>query len=203
MKRMETMIKGRLTYLIGIGVALLFMSSCTKNSPGLEFMPDMYRSPAIEPNITGNRLPAENTIPRGYMPFNYPNTLEAYELAGKELKNPLEYNEQNLKDGKALYMKFCAHCHGKTGKADGGVIKNSSFPPPPPYDGRIKDLPAGKIFFSITYGKNLMGPHASQLTEEERWKLVFYVQKLQGHNLDELYADKPAETSVETLEEAE
>jgi hypothetical protein len=25
-----------------------------------------------------------------------------------------------------------------------------------------------------------MGSHASQLTQEERWKLVFYVQKLQG-----------------------
>jgi hypothetical protein len=25
-----------------------------------------------------------------------------------------------------------------------------------------------------------MGSHASQLTQEERWKLVYYVQKLQG-----------------------
>ena len=44
----------------------------------------------------------------------------------------------------------------------------------------IKNLPEGKIFHSITYGKGLMGQHASQLTAEERWKLVYYVQKLQG-----------------------
>ena len=25
-----------------------------------------------------------------------------------------------------------------------------------------------------------MGSHASQLTQEERWKLVYFVQKLQG-----------------------
>jgi hypothetical protein len=25
-----------------------------------------------------------------------------------------------------------------------------------------------------------MGAHSSQLTQEERWKLVYYVQKLQG-----------------------
>ena len=36
------------------------------------------------------------------------------------------------------------------------------------------------MFHSITYGKGTMGSHASQLTQEERWKLVYYVQKLQG-----------------------
>jgi hypothetical protein len=44
----------------------------------------------------------------------------------------------------------------------------------------LKNLPEGKIFHTLTYGKGTMGSHASQLTQEERWKLVFYVQKLQG-----------------------
>jgi hypothetical protein len=35
----------------------------------------------------------------------------------------------------------------------------------------------------MTYGKGLMGSHASQLSQEERWKLVYYVQKLQ-HSKD-------------------
>ena len=43
----------------------------------------------------------------------------------------------------------------------------------------LKNLPEGKIFFSISYGKNLMGPHASQLSQEERWKIVRYIQELQ------------------------
>ena len=34
----------------------------------------------------------------------------------------------------------------------------------------------------MTYGKGLMGSHAGQLTQEERWKLVLYVQKLQGND---------------------
>jgi hypothetical protein len=41
-------------------------------------------------------------------------------------------------------------------------------------------LPAGTIFYSITYGKGMMGSHASQLNKEERWKVVHYVEKLQG-----------------------
>jgi hypothetical protein len=32
----------------------------------------------------------------------------------------------------------------------------------------------------MTYGKGLMGSHASQLTKEERWKVVYHVQTLQG-----------------------
>jgi hypothetical protein len=44
----------------------------------------------------------------------------------------------------------------------------------------LKNLPEGKIFHSITYGKGLMGAHNSLLSQEERWKLVYYVQKLQG-----------------------
>ena len=30
------------------------------------------------------------------------------------------------------------------------------------------------------YGKGMMGSHASQLSKEERWKVIRYVQTLQG-----------------------
>ena len=82
-------------------------------------------------------------------------------------------------DGEKIYGKFCIHCHGAAGAGDGKV--GLKLPgPPPAYDGALKDLPEGKIFHSITYGKNSMGAHNSLLTTEERWKLVCYVQKLQG-----------------------
>jgi hypothetical protein len=34
------------------------------------------------------------------------------------------------------------------------------------------------MYHSITWGKNLMGGYASQLNAEERWQLVYYIQKL-------------------------
>ncbi|MOA50257.1 hypothetical protein D3C78_1732500 [compost metagenome] len=45
--------------------------------------------------------------------------------------------------------------------------------------GAMKDLTAGKIYHTIMYGLNNMGSHASQLSPEERWKVVMYVQQLQ------------------------
>ena len=87
-----------------------------------------------------------------------------------------------LNEGKALYGIYCIHCHGEKGAGDGSMVVNSNgkFPPPPAYNAGLKDLPEGKIFYSITYGKNAMGQHASLLNKEERWKVVYYVQQLQG-----------------------
>ncbi len=173
-------------------IATIF-SSCTKdpNSPGIEYMPDMYRSRAVEAyseyyvgddrNIMALQ-PAKGSIARGYSTYAYENTIEGYEAAGAELKNPIVCSPLVLQEGEALYGKFCVHCHGTAGKGDGSVTKSKNWPgPPPAYDGpQLINIAEGKIFHSITYGKGMMGSHASQLTEQERWKLVHYVQKLQG-----------------------
>jgi len=174
------------------GLVLTSFTSCGKkdvNSPGVEFMPDMYRSPSLEyygihtvdgDTINSAKKPVEGTVSRGYIPYVYSNTPEGYEQAGLNLHNPYASQREAFeKDGEVLYGKFCVHCHGAAGAGDGKVA--GKLPgPPPAYNGALKNLPEGKIFHSITYGKNSMGSHASQLTQEERWKLVFYVQKLQG-----------------------
>ena len=174
------------------GLVLTSFTSCGKkdvNSPGVEFMPDMYRSPSLEYygihtvdgyTINSAKKPVEGTVSRGYIPYVYSNTPEGYEQAGLNLHNPYASQKDAFeKDGEVLYGKFCVHCHGAAGAGDGKVA--GKLPgPPPAYNGALKNLPEGKIFHSITYGKNSMGSHASQLTQEERWKLVFYVQKLQG-----------------------
>jgi mono/diheme cytochrome c family protein len=174
---------------------LFLAASCKKgpNDPGLEYMPDMYRTPAYKAysvsalfaDSTSARTPVAGTIPRDYTFFYYPKSNEGYEAAGRDLKNPFESNEKNLADGKKLYTNFCMHCHGAAGNADGSLIATGKFPPPPSYitgvssrGGNMKDLTDGKIFHTITYGVNLMGPHASQLNYEERWKITLYVKSL-------------------------
>ena len=168
------------------------MVSCgDPQSPGVEYMPDMYRTPALEP-YAGNsfysdsmeaRLPAEGSIPRGmnYLPYGISNDTAGYGLAGRILKNPLPASEEVLAEGKVIYTKFCVHCHGKEGMGDGATVTAGGHPPPPAYNSAsLKNLPEGKMFHSITYGKNLMGSHASQLNNEERWKVIRYVQTLQN-----------------------
>ncbi len=174
---------------------MLFAASCGSDpsKPGSEFMPDMYRTQAYKAysvnalfaDSTSARLPVAGTIPRGYTFFNYPSSNEGYVAAGTDLKNPFEANETNLAEGKKLYTNFCMHCHGETGNGDGSLIATGKFPPPPSYStgvssrgGNMRDLTDGKIYHTITYGINLMGPHASQVNPEERWKITMYVHQL-------------------------
>ncbi len=212
--------------LSALALVVLTMASCgggDPNSPGVEYMPDMYRSPAMEAYVDfgqdpyvfteevakeqrqrqSARLPVAGTIPFAMdaskaqfnMPYNYPNTVDGYEAAGLNLKSPIMMTEATVEQGKVIYTKFCMHCHGETGQGDGGVVKNGNYPVPPSYTGPLKDLPEGKIFHSLVYGKNIaMGPHASQLNKEERWLVVQYVKYLQ--NGGKMSASAPSDTTT-------
>ena len=80
-----------------------------------------------------------------------------------------------------IYQRFCIHCHGKTGQGDGTVPSNSEYPPPPSYtSNNLKDLSVGKMFHTITYGKGMMGSHASQVDKKDRWLVIQYVKYLQN-----------------------
>ena len=178
---------------IGFFATIILLSSCSGDSnPGYEFMPNMYRSPSHETygenNINGMNalVPVEGTIARGHLSlFNYDGSLEGYLKAGKQAVNPMENTEENLTNGKALYGMFCEHCHGATGTGD-GTIKHAIYSAVPHYNDEkllrragvpMNELKAGHMFHAITYGLNAMGPHASQVTEEERWLIVNYVQQ--------------------------
>ncbi len=177
--------------------ATIVISSCgDKKTPGLEFARNMYDPIAYNPDQPNKnfangqtaQLPPDGTMPVGYDPVTdiYPNTPEGYLAASENLKNPLPSNQQNRLEGRGLYVRMCSHCHGNQGKGDGPIVQQEFFPPPPSYStgnssrgGAMKDLTDGKIFHTITYGLNLMGPHRTQLSPSERWKIVMYVHELQ------------------------
>ena len=189
-----------------IGGALLLMTACTSNpdAPGVEYMPDMYRSPSHEtyaqyamPDTTQEggwtihntaRQPVEGTVPRGwYMPFPYEDNADDRAKAAVEVKSPFTAEEKMayLEEGKVAYNKFCTHCHGAAGKADGAVVKKGGHSPPPAYDSdQLKNITEGQIYTAIMLGKGAMGSHASQIEEPDRWKIVAFVQTLQGKTLD-------------------
>src|SRR5690606_8658997 len=179
----------------------------TTRSRGWEFSRNMYdplgyNPDQPNPNFADGKtaqVPPAGTVPVGFERFAYANTTEDYERAGAELVNPLERTEANWVKGAALSQVYCAVCHGPEGRGDGSITKDrtleaesrqlENFPPPPSYarsdganssrGGAMADLSAGKIYHTITYGLNMMGSHASQLSPEERWQVVMYVGELQ------------------------
>lgn len=192
--------KTRVNQVAIVAMAVMLIGACKSDplSPGIEFMPDMYRSIAYKPyegnpnfaDMLGARPTVEGTISQGEFPntpwginntiYQYPNTAEGYELAGTNLKNPLVLNAQMLASGKDIYTKYCTQCHGDAGDGNGSIVANGKFPSPGKYWDKVATagLNEGKMFHTLTYGKGLMGQHASQLNKTERWEVVFYVQEL-------------------------
>jgi mono/diheme cytochrome c family protein len=169
---------------------VLLLAACAKDNkkPGYVFMPDMTYSQAYEtysPNpfsVDSNTAfePVANTVPRGYEPFGYENNLTGYARAGEELTNPLPATKENIAAGEQFYQLYCAICHGTSGEGNGKIVELQKFPPPPSYfNDYMLALPDGKMFFSVHYGRNLMGSYAAQLTKRERWQVIHYINKMQ------------------------
>ncbi len=206
--------------LTGSALMVILASSCVKDkqSPGYEYMPDMYRGPAVGGYVDYGevrdtirkdlamtksvRQPVDGTVPFSAnalndLPYTIPDTFEGYEKAGEVLKSPLPQTEKIIAEGQKIYVDFCIHCHGKTGEGDGPVVTVGGHPPPPAYDSpQVQDLPEGKLFHVVTYGKGLMGSHKSQLSKIDRWKVVAYVKTLQkagGDKKDDTAKEENAE----------
>jgi len=188
---------------LGIAAVSMMFTSCfkDKNSPGFEYMPDMYYSPAYKPGEKNpvfadgktNQDPVPGTIAHSFdrskminfIPYPYSNTAAGRDSAIAFLKNPLEANEKNLQEGKRLYEIYCIACHGKDGQGDGSVVKvllakeNYGLQPPAYNSEQLKNISEGQIYHAMQYGKGNMGSYASQLSAYERWQVVLYVQQLQ------------------------
>lgn len=183
--------------LIAVGTVLLTSCGAGGEDPGNEYAPNMYVSFAYEPmtqladkpntinpNGMNMRLPVAGTIARGqleYATYNLPKTTEGYEAAAS-LKNPVPVTTYTLAEGKRLYNINCTPCHGETGKADGTIVADGKFPPPPSYESdRIRTTPEGKMFYSVKYGKNLMGAYGTVLSPTQIWMVLHYVNTLKGN----------------------
>lgn len=143
---------------------------------------EFYNSNPNNPYLMNMREPVANTVKRsehGYLPYRIHK--DSAEYAGRVLKNPLDSTTEIVSEGKALYSIYCVSCHGETGQGDGLVGK--VFLGVPAYNlGRVKDLPEGQIFHTITHGRGRMMPHGSQVAVDERWRITRYVQVLQNLN---------------------
>jgi len=137
---------------------------------------EYYNSNPNNPFNMNMRQPPENVVPRskhGFLPYRiHPDSLE---YAARVLENPTDSTAEVVAEGKALYGRFCVHCHGTSGKGDGPVGK--VYKGVVPY---VQKRSGGYIFHVITHGRGRMLPHASQIGKMDRWKITRYVQTLQG-----------------------
>lgn len=186
-------------------VAGLMSCGSDPNDTGTEFAPNMYHSVGYEPmsqtagdsntvNPLGMnmRLPVKGTVSR--KSYTGSDSLkqafltqeliaktiptDSISYSEKSLYNPIAATPENIEAGKLQYERFCQHCHGETGKGDGLVAK--AYKGVPVYSSdALKTMNDGHIYHVITHGKGRMWAHGSQISSENRWKIVLYVHELQ------------------------
>jgi mono/diheme cytochrome c family protein len=208
----------KIQLIISFITAGLIITGCSdvRRNPGRVYIPDMGYSRAYETyaardsnifttdsNEAGRKIfydnmPVAGTIARGEVaPFSltkdFPGDSTNY-VASKQITNPLtNMDSAQMKEAERLYLINCGVCHGP--KLDGnGPLYNDGkgpFPSAPKNfleDPIVSKMPEGQMFYSVTFGKNLMGSYASQLTRTQRWMVISYIKSKQAA------AAKPAAT---------
>lgn len=110
--------------------------------------------------------------------------------------------EKALARGQERYGIYCAPCHGLTGDGKGIVVckrdtmgdpcESRGFPPLPTYqDPRIRQMPDGQLFATITHGARTMPAYAPQIPIADRWAIVSYVRALE---VSQMAAVRPSQT---------
>jgi mono/diheme cytochrome c family protein len=176
-----------------MGVIIL---SCnrTRRNPGRTYMPDMAYSRAHETyssteelekkGIHYNGMPVEGTMAQGDMfPYPYKNDSAGY-IQSATVKNPLDTQSIDKVEAERLYLIYCGICHGSKLDGNGPLFNNAEGPYPAApknfMDTLMKAMPEGTMFHSATYGKNLMGSYASQLSTKQRWMVIAYIKSKQA-----------------------
>ena len=117
-------------------------------------------------------------------------------LRGRNGVNRLELTRELLAHGATRYEIYCSVCHDSVGGGRGMIVRRGYKQPPPLYEQRLKDMPAGYFFDVITAGFGLMSSYAGQIPVEDRWAIVAYIRALQlsqTSTLAELPQDLQAE----------
>jgi mono/diheme cytochrome c family protein len=151
--------------------------------PNVEYFPDMahsvrYNAFEANPNFRDGmtlRAPVPGTIPRGLPPL----TVDA----GFSQPNPFSMNDRAaVERGAVVFTNFCAPCHDEKALGVGPVVKHGFPPPPPLRRGQTQDKTDAQLFQVVTNGINTMPSYASQLSREDRWKVILRVRQFRPPN---------------------
>ena len=205
------MMKNRL-FIFPALIAIVAASSCgrSKTDTGRVYMPDMAYSRAYETysdhsnladsQIFYNNMPVPGTVSRSedyvYHLAKDKGADTSNYIASASVANPvISLTADQMTETERLYLINCAICHGSKLDGNGPLWKGGDgpFPAKPATlvgDAKYTSMAPGTMYYSITYGRNLMGSYAAQLTPKQRWDIVYYIKSKQG-------GGKPAATAAD------
>ena len=125
------------------------------------------------------RPPVEGTVARGQL------REDSYFYTGRTGSGPGNYmpfpvTKEVLERGRERYNIYCAPCHSRVGDGNGFIPSRGFSRKPPSYHiERLQKAPLGYFYDVMTNGFGIMSDYASQISPQDRWKIVAYIRALQ------------------------
>lgn len=189
----------RHVYLITFFVCVLLVSilgfrGTTFTAPPIDVFPEwafpsMEHQPKLRPQSTSaffadgraDRTPPPHTVARGMLreDDHLYRGKDATGAFAAGLPASLTVDLALVDRGRQRYQIYCTPCHGAAGDGNGITKRYGMGATPSYHDPRLRGMPEGEIYNTITNGKNTMLPYADKLSPEDRWAVVAYVRALQ------------------------
>jgi mono/diheme cytochrome c family protein len=131
------------------------------------------------------RKPVEHTVPRESEPDPEISEGELADGSGYALTIPapvlaqLGGLESAAKRGQDRYNVYCRPCHDGSGGGQGTVIKRGMIAPPSLHEDRVRHMPDGQLFATISHGVRNMPAYNYSIPVNDRWAIVSYVRALE------------------------
>jgi mono/diheme cytochrome c family protein len=183
--------------LVVLTISIAGFRGRLSTKPPVEVFPDMDRQAKYKPEAPSpffadgraDRPLPPGVVPRGRSIAPDPDFLRADDFLyrgraadgsfARGFPPQLVIDERFMQHGRERYTIYCAPCHGALGDGQGvtrgyGMVTTATY-----QDDRIRGMPEGEIFNTITNGKNTMSSYADKLNPEDRWAVIAYVRALQ------------------------
>jgi mono/diheme cytochrome c family protein len=178
-----------------VGLALLSggcRGQSSKESP-IVGIRGMYDQPRYDvqskseffPDHRSMRLPVENTVTREAELDPEIATGRLADDSGYVLAIPKPVVDRAggygalLERGQERFGIYCSPCHDHTGSGSGMAVKRGMIKPPTLHQDRLRHIPDGQLFATISNGIRNMPAYAINVPIQDRWAIVSYVRALQ------------------------
>ena len=165
---------------------------CTSSRPPIHINPSMFNQPKYRAYASSGffydgkamRAPVPGTIARGHLPGDSAVD-EGKNADGSPVTvSPIAVDEALLSRGQERFEIYCRPCHDERGEGKGVLFQRAKVPTANLLDKRIRELPDGALFDTITNGKGLMPAYRYPIRVHDRWAIIAYVRSLEKAEME-------------------
>jgi hypothetical protein len=184
------------------------LAGCTRGStssrPPIHINPNMDVQPRYEPqaasaffyNGAEMREPVPGTIARGELRDSGP-LWTGKDAAGAFVTSiPIEVDDKVRERGRQRFDIYCGACHDKGGDGKGILFERGKVPTPSFHSDRLRTMPDGQIFDTITNGFGLMPSYRYPVPVHDRWAIIVHLRELQTRRVERSGGTMPPQSAA-------